>query len=209
MAALSALILAGVGVGLQAYGSYKAGKQQQTALERQGEAEERAAQAAARAAEQNAEFAEYNAAIAEIQAQDTQTIGEMEAHKFRSRTRVLIGEQRAGIAAGNIDVGYGSAVDVQADAAFLGELDALTVSTNAGREAWGYRVEATSARMTARGLRDEAREARRSGAFSRQAAYEQGAAARSAGKWGAITAVVGGGTSLLEARYGFGRSGRH
>lgn len=202
---MAALALTGVGVGMQAYGKYKEGKQQQLAYQAQGDADERSAQAQARAAEANAELAEYNAAIADIQAKDTVSIGELEANKFRSRTKGLIGEQRAGMAAGNIDVGYGSAVDVVADAAFLGELDALTVRTNAAREAWGYRVEAADSRMRGDIMRDEAKEARRAGRYAKQAAYSQGATARSAGKWGAITSVVGGATSLLEARYGFGR----
>jgi hypothetical protein len=61
----------------------------------------------------------------------------------------MVGTQRAGFAAGNIDVGSGSAVDVQADTAFMGELDALQIRTNAAREAWGYSVEADDMRKRA------------------------------------------------------------
>jgi hypothetical protein len=79
------------------------------------------------AADSQADLADYNAAVAELQAKDAETRGAEEANRFRKSVNVMVGAQRAGFAAGNIDVGFGSAVDVQADAAFLGELDALTI----------------------------------------------------------------------------------
>lgn len=207
MAALSAIAL-GLAVGggiLNARSQVKAGKAAEQAAQRQGDAEERAGLAAQRASDSQAQLAEYNAAVADVQAKDATARGELDAQKFRQRTRALIGEQRAGIAAGNVDVGYGSAVDVQADAAFLGELDALTVRTNAAREAWGYRVEAEDFRQRADIARQEGEAAKQSGQFNKQAAYEYGAGQKSAAKWGAATTLVGVGSSLLESRYGFSR----
>ncbi len=207
MAVLSAIAL-GLSVGgalLSARSQAKAGKAAERAAQRQGEAEERAGLAAQRAAESQAQLAEYNAAVADLQAKDALQRGDLDAQRYRSRTRVLVGEQRAGIAAGNIDVGYGSAVDVQADATFLGELDALTVRTNAAREAWGYRVEAEDLRTRAEIARQEGAAAAEAGRFGRQAAYEYGKGQRSAGRFGAATTLLGAGTSLLESRYGFGR----
>src|SRR3989304_3955374 len=49
----------------------------------------------------------------------------------------------------------GAAADVQADAAFQGELDALTIRTNAAREAWGYQVQAEDLRTRATIAREE------------------------------------------------------
>ena len=178
------LILGGASLAMQAAGQWKAGG-----------AEKKAGEAAQRAAEKQADLSEYNAAVAELQAKDALTRGDLEAGRFRARTRALVGEQRVGIAAGNIDVGYGSAVDVQADATFLGELDALTVRTNAAREAWGYRVEATDLEMQADIQRAE-------GANMAAAGRQRQSAAR----WQSIGTVVGGTTSLLERKYGFGRS---
>lgn len=205
-------VMSGIALGLAVGGSImnarsqvKAGKAAEQAAQRQGEAEERAGLAAQRAAESQAQLAEYNAAVADLQAKDSLQRGKLDADKFRSRTRVLIGEQRAGIAAGNIDVGYGSAVDVQADAAYLGELDALTVQTNAAREAWGFRVEAEDLRERARISRAEGANAALEGRYGKDAAYAYGKGQRSAAKWGAATTLVGAGASLLEARYGFGR----
>jgi hypothetical protein len=180
----------GVSLALTAAGSYLSARNQWKA----GDAEQRAGEAERRAAYSQADLAEYNAAVAEIQAKDAQTRGKIEADRFRARTRVFIGEQRAGIAATNVDVGFGSAVDVQADTAFLGELDALTIRTNAAREAWGFRVEATD-------LRKRAQIARLEG----DAAAEAGGIRRSASRWGAAGTILSTGASLLESRYGFGR----
>src|SRR5688572_24461864 len=113
--ATSMLILGGASLALQGIGQWKAGK-----------AEKEAGLAQQRAAEKQADLTDYNAAVADVQAKDAIERGEIEAGRFRARTRSLVGEQRAGMAAGNVDVGYGSAVDVQADAAFLGGLAGVT-----------------------------------------------------------------------------------
>lgn len=177
-----ALTLAGVGTGINVIGGLKAGN----AAKRQGEAQQRAA-------ESQGELADFNADVAELQAQDAIARGVEEEQRFRTRVRATIGAQRAGIAAGNIDVGYGSAVDVQADAAFLGELDALTIAGNAAREAWGYKMNAED--MTRRG-----QIARQEGA----AFAESGRVNQTASRWGAAGSIVTAGSSLLAAKYGFG-----
>lgn len=122
---------------------------------------------------------DYNAAVAETQAKDAISRGRYDEQRFRQGVKVLIGSQRAGFAGQGVDVGVGSAVDVQADAAYLGELDALEIRNNAAREAWGYKVEAENYR---RG----------------------GAQQQTASRFGAAGTVLGSGASLLQQRYGFG-----
>ena len=177
----SMLILGGVSTALSAYSQWQAGK-----------SEAAVGQAQQRAAEKQAQLADYNAAVADLQAVDAYHRGEIEAHRFRARTRGVIGEQRTQFAAGNIDVGYGSTVDVQADAAFLGELDALTISNNAAREAWGYRVEKKDLEIQADILRTE-------GANALVAGIQR----RNAQRLGAVSNVFGGAGSLLSTYYGF------
>lgn len=126
---------------------------------------------------------DYNAAVAELQAKDAISRGKYDEERFRQGVKLLIGSQRAGFAAQGVDVGVGTAVDVQADAAFLGELDAQQIKRNAAREAWGYEVEAENYR---RG----------------------GQAAQTASRFGVAGTVLGTGASLLEARYGWGRVNR-
>jgi hypothetical protein len=185
MAAFTALAIGLMiaGAATKAYGQHKAGQ----AAKKEGEAEQRAA-------ESQADLSDYNAAVADLQSKDAVERGALDANRFRARTRALIGEQRTGFAAGNIDVGYGSAVDVQADTAFLGELDALTVRTNAAREAWGFRVEATDQRNRAAIQRTE-------GANAATAGKERQKASNIA----IAGTVFDTGSSLLEAKYGFGK----
>ncbi|HMJ04575.1 MAG TPA: hypothetical protein VK506_16655 [Conexibacter sp.] len=157
-----------------------------------GNAAKKAGEQQRQASESQAELADFNAQVADLQASDAIARGAQEESKFRQGVRGIIGSQRAGQAAGNIDVGFGSAVDVQADAAFLGEQDALTIRTNAAREAWGFKVEAADSRR-----RGEI--ARKEGVYLEKA----GRATQAASRWGAAGTLVGGGASLLQQRYGF------
>jgi hypothetical protein len=108
-----------------------------------------------------------NAELAEAQAVDAVARGAEAAGRHRARTRQVIGSQRAGLAAQGVDIGDGSAADVQADAATLGELDALTIENNAKREAWGYKVQASE-------YRNQSKLVRRGGRAMASAARMQG-----------------------------------
>lgn len=176
------LVIAGVGMAISAYSKWKAGK----AAKEQGEA-------AKRAAYKQAELIDFNAHVADLQAKDAVERGAEEESRFRTSVRGMIGSQRAGIAAGNVDVGFGSAVDVQADAAHLGELDALTIRTNAAREAWGYKVEAVDLRARAKITREEGINMERAGKV-----------AQSSHRIDAIGGIATGAGNLLAQRYGMG-----
>jgi hypothetical protein len=53
------------------------------------------------------------------------------------------------MAANGVDLGDGSAAEVQATTDVMGELDANTVHANAVRSAWGYRTQATNSQNDA------------------------------------------------------------
>lgn len=178
-----ALALAAGGAATSAVGQYKA-----------GQAGKAAGKAQADVSNSSADLADYNASVADLQATDAVERGAEAESRFRTQVRGVIGAQRAGFAGANIDVGFGSAVDVQADAAYLGELDALTIRTNAAREAWGFNVQAYDYRAKA--------------TIDRKAAANQIAAGDQAATAGLINAgstLLGGGASLLQAKYGFKR----
>lgn len=124
MGATAGLAMSAAGAGFSAAGSMKAGKYAK-------------------------EVGEYNAAVANLQANDALARGEEAERRHRMQVRQLVGAQRASFAAQGVDVNDpdSSALDVQADAAALGELDALTIRQNAAREAWGYRAQAQDARI--------------------------------------------------------------
>lgn len=176
-------VIAGVGAAVSAVGQVKAGN-----------AAKRAGEAAQAASNSEAQISDYNANVADLQAQDATQRGALDESRFRTTVRATIGSQRAGFAASGVDVGFGSAVDVQADAAKLGELDALQIRSNAAREAWGYEVQAVDFRN--RGIVQ-----RQEGVAQLQA----GEAQQTASRFGAASSILGTGASLLESKYGFGK----
>ena len=169
------LLISGVGMGLNALSTWKAGNQ----AEQAGLAEQKAK-------ESQAGLYDLNAKIAETQAKDTLAAGQIEESRFRQGTRALISTQRTQFAGGNVDVGYGSAVDVQADTAYMGELDALAIRTNATRAAWGYQVQAVDLQKRAAITRQEGAQA-----------VEAGRQEKKAGHLKAITGGILGGATLL------------
>lgn len=170
---------------------------QAVAQHKAGKAAEAAGEGAKAASDSQADLADYNAAVATMQSADATARGVEQENKYRTQVRGIIGQQRAGLAANNIDVAFGSAVDVQADAAYLGELDALTIRTNAAREAWGYDVQASD--LTAR-----AAIARKTGVYQEAA----GRQAATASNYQVAGTLIGGTASLMMQRYGFSQATR-
>lgn len=117
--------LAGAGIG--AAGSIAGGYAQSQALRSQGRYQER--------------IAGLNARFSDIQAQDTLRRGDREAALQGARTRRLIGSQRAAYAAQGVDVNQGAPLDVQAESAYMGELDRQTIKYNAYLDAMGLRMQ--------------------------------------------------------------------
>ncbi len=101
-------------------------------------------QAQAEAAKYNANIEKQNAAISLQNANIAGQAGEAQAAKQEMRTRAEVGAIKANQAAAGIDVNQGSAVDVRSSASELGQLDAMTIRSNAARQAYGYRNQAAS-----------------------------------------------------------------
>ena len=135
-----------------------------------------------RAGEAQREMYEFNARVADFQAVDAVERGDVLAKRRRRLTSQVIGSQRAGLAAQGVDINdpNSSAVDVQADARYLGELDAITIQNNAALEAWGFRVQAQDFR-------------------------NRGRYAGMTGTAGATQTLLTAGSSLLMAKYGMGK----
>lgn len=88
--------------------------------------------------EYQAKVAQNNAQIARWQAEDAVTRGQKEEANHRLKLAQMAGSQRASMAARGLDLGTGSALDILTGTEFMGEMDALTIRDNAGREAWAY-----------------------------------------------------------------------
>lgn len=98
-------------------------------------------QAASKMAAYQRGVAENNAILANRAAQDALDRGKAEERRRREATRQLIGRQRAVLAGNGVVVDQGSALDITTDTAGMGELDALTIRSNAEREAAGFRAQ--------------------------------------------------------------------
>lgn len=98
-----------------------------------------------------------NAAYLNRAANDARARGRVEADNQRVQTQLDIGTQRAAQAANGGDVNEGSNAIIQQDTAQYGELDAMIISNNAAREAYGYEVQASNALDNARTLKKNAK----------------------------------------------------
>lgn len=88
------------------------------------------------------DVAEYNARVAENEAQETRTAGVEQENIQRRKTAELISKQRAQLGAANIDIGTGSALQLQEDAQILGEADALRIRSGFESRAGALETEA-------------------------------------------------------------------
>jgi len=112
-----------IGFGLQMYGQSQAAKAQAGQYQYQA------------AVDRN------NKIIADRQAEDAIKRGDAEEDEHRRKVAAIKSDQRVGFASRGIDLGSDVVTDTLSDTAMLGELDALTIRSNAAREAYGYRVQ--------------------------------------------------------------------
>lgn len=117
------LAIAAIGTGVSVYSGIQQGKAQSAQAEYQSA------------------VMKNNAIYAERAAKDAEARGKIAEDQQRMQTQQLIGRQRALLAANGVMVDTGSAADLTADTAMIGEQEALTVRNNAQREANGYRQQ--------------------------------------------------------------------
>lgn len=100
--------------------------------------------AAQASANYNAEVQQNNATVAQQNATLAGREGAANAEREGMKARANVGAIKAAQAANGIDVNTGSAVDVQSGAEENGLLNAITVRSNATRQAYGYQTQAAS-----------------------------------------------------------------
>ena len=103
----------------------------------QGKAAQASANYNARVQDNNAEIARRNADFAAKE-------GHANVEKEQLKNRATVGAIKAAQAASGVDVSGPSAVDVRSSAAELGQLNAITIRSNAVRKAYGYQTQADS-----------------------------------------------------------------
>lgn len=102
------------------------------------------AHATAASDQYQAQVADNNSIIASQNATATQAAGDIAAQNSGLKTRAALGAQTAAIGANGVDVNTGSAAAVRQGTAQTGYLDALTIRSNAARQAYGYETQAVS-----------------------------------------------------------------
>lgn len=132
------------------------------------------AAAAKASADYNAQIAKQNARISQQRAHDAIERGKVAEQQKMGQNSQLLGKQRAALAANGVDLSFGSPLDLQVDTAVVAKTDALTIKTNAYREAYDHEIDAHNQTAQARLYR------------------MQGNAAAQAGTIGAIGTVLGG-----------------
>lgn len=132
-------------IGAQALGSIAQGKQQ------------------AASDKYNAQVAENNAKIATQNATLAGQEGAANAAIEQQKTRATVGAIKSAQAANNVDVNTRSAVDVRSSAAELGELNAITIRSNAAKQAYGFQTQAASDTAQAQLDREQAKYAKEAG----------------------------------------------
>ncbi|WP_174407400.1 hypothetical protein [Basilea psittacipulmonis] len=113
-------------------------------------------QGQAAVAEAQAKIQELNARNAELTAQSTLAKGQHEVAQLTLQAGHLKSAQRTRLAANGVDIGYGSAAEIQASTDLMKEVDMNTIKANALRSAWGHRMQALNYKAQASSLRTEA-----------------------------------------------------
>lgn len=129
-----------------------------------------------------AQVAGNQAAIYGYQAQLAQQQGAAQEQGSRLQTAQQFGAQRAHMAASGIDLGQGSATDVLASTAYMGERNAAMIRDDTNRQVWNYRNQ-----QAASLYQQQARLAQRDAINPEMAAF---------------TSLLGSGLSYAAAAYG-------
>lgn len=90
------------------------------------------------------QLANYNAKVAKMQGEYALQRGEQMGTRQRMVAGQMRGAQRTSYAGQNVSIDDGTALEVQADTARWGEIDAITIRNNAALEAWGYKQAAVN-----------------------------------------------------------------
>lgn len=93
---------------------------------------------------------DINRMWANVKKEDALRRGKEAASKHRKKVGRIIGSQRAALAAQGIDIGSGSARDVQESTMVIGEEEAEMIRVNSIKEAFGYEVQALNLELEKR-----------------------------------------------------------
>lgn len=173
-----AVVATAVSAVVSAYGAYSSGEAQKAAADSQ------------------AKIASYNAQVAQNNATTALQEGDANATQAAMKSKAQLGGIIAAQAANGIDVNSGSAVAVQSSARMEGQQDALSIRTNAARQAYSYDTQAASYTMQASLDTQEGENAETAGYIGTATSLLQGASSAYSSYAKADTAGSGNSTSV-------------
>lgn len=142
-------------------------------------------------AEYQADVARQNQQLAEQQASAQRKEGYDNMIAKRQETAKLIGRQRAAAGASGATVDVGSSLDLQADTAAQGEIDALNIYNQASDKAYGTQLQGWNYGQQAAGY-DAQADAAGSSIWSNAAGTALGGIAQIGSTWGKYAAMDNG-----------------
>lgn len=131
-------------------------------------------QAAAGAAHFNSKVAAENAAVARQNAAIVGQAGAEQAAQASLRTKEQLGSFKANKGAGGTSINSGSNVDTSMSIGEIGKLDAMTIRSNATKEAYGQQVKATNEQAESLLQANEAKEDVQAGQFAGATTFVSG-----------------------------------
>lgn len=120
---------------------------------------------AASASRYEAKIAERNAGLERESARNAADNGVIEAQRQYRKIAGLQGQQQAAMAANGVDLGFGSALQVQRDTAAMGAEDISSIYDQTGQQVRGFDIRASNYRAQAISSRTAASNALVRGAF--------------------------------------------
>ena len=99
------------------------------------------------AAELNNQLSEVNAKYAEYDAYTAERFGFTESAAYQKNIDEVLGGQRAGYASQGVDIGYGTAAEVQNETKLTGALNIIDIQNQATMKAQGYLHQARNIRQ--------------------------------------------------------------
>jgi hypothetical protein len=123
------------------------------------------AMSAASASRYEAKIADRNASLERESARNAADNGAIEAQRQYRKLAGLQGQQQAAMAANGVDLGFGSALQVQRDTAAMGAEDVKSIYDQTAQEVRGFDINASNYKAKAIAARQQAKGAMIKGAF--------------------------------------------
>lgn len=92
-------------------------------------------------------IADMNAEFAELDAWEAEQQGYADQARYQGVVDATVGTQRVAYASKNVDIGYGTAAEVQAETRITGMLNMLDIQKQARNKALGFKKEAQNLRL--------------------------------------------------------------